>query len=107
MKVEAPEVATSESGVVVTHGLYSVRVTLASTAKAEEEGEEREKDVLGGGAAARALTELRHSKWFAVTAANLPSCVECIRIVKARPGSTLNLAGFVRIWRHIPPLKIK
>lgn len=30
-------------------------------------------------AVARALTELRHSKWFAVTAANLPSCVECIR----------------------------
>lgn len=29
-----------------------------------------------------ALAELRHSKWFAVTAANMPSCVECIRIVK-------------------------
>ena len=30
----------------------------------------------------QALAELRHSKWFAVTAANMPSCVECIRIVK-------------------------
>jgi len=29
-----------------------------------------------------ALTELRRAKWFSVMAMNLPSCVECIRIMK-------------------------
>merc|ERR1712029_481882 len=81
VKVEAPEVAASESGVVVTRGFYSVRVTLASTATPDEE-EQKSNQLLAKGAADRALSELRHSKWFAVTAANLPSCVECIRIVK-------------------------
>jgi hypothetical protein len=30
----------------------------------------------------QALADLRHSRWFAAMAANLPSCVECIRIMK-------------------------
>ena len=29
-----------------------------------------------------ALAELRHARWFAAMAASLPSCVECIRIMK-------------------------
>jgi len=30
----------------------------------------------------RALAELRHSRWFAARVASLPSCVECIRIMR-------------------------
>ena len=30
----------------------------------------------------QALADLRHSRWFSSMALNLPSCVECIRIVK-------------------------
>ena len=85
---ESPlDVTTFDSGVVVTCGLYSVRVTLASTAvsiKEEAEDNTTADDgvLLSKEAGTKALTELRHSKWFAVTAANLPSCVECIRVVK-------------------------
>ena len=29
-----------------------------------------------------ALAELRHARWFSAMASNLPSCVECIRIMR-------------------------
>ena len=41
-----------------------------------------EKDLLSKDKCLAALAELRHARWFAAMAANLPSCVECIRIMK-------------------------
>lgn len=40
------------------------------------------KDLLSKEKCLLALAELRHARWFAAMAANLPSCVECIRIMK-------------------------
>ena len=48
----------------------------------QEENNASVQDPLAKEKCLEALAELRHSKWFAVTAANMPSCVECIRIVK-------------------------
>jgi len=68
---------------------YAVNVTLTSTSLRQPKGtigkpEEQitVQDPLPTDKCLEALAELRHSKWFAVTAANMPSCVECIRIVK-------------------------
>ena len=45
------------------------------------EGEEKS-ETLPVDKCLQALAELRHSRWFAARAASLPSCVECIRIMK-------------------------
>jgi len=81
----AVTVTSLDSGLVVSCGEYTVRVTLASTKKDEDAPafeDDKSQLLTNTEAVTRALTELRHSKWFAVTAANLPSCVECIRVVK-------------------------
>ena len=56
--------------------------------KKEEEAKKPEpkkidpKDALPKDKCLRALAELRHSRWFASRCAPLPSCVECIRIMR-------------------------
>merc|ERR1719273_2017757 len=42
-----------------------------------------------------ALSEMRHSKWFSVTAANMSACIECIRIVK-------DISNRDPIWNAVP-----
>merc|ERR1712051_733953 len=66
---------------------YAVNVTVTSTSLRQSKGLQEEnnasvQDPLPKEKCLEALAELRHSKWFAVTAANMPSCVECIIIVK-------------------------
>ena len=41
-----------------------------------------EKDKLPSDKCLQALAELRHARWFSAMASNLPSCVECIRIMR-------------------------
>ena len=41
-----------------------------------------EKDKLPVDKCLQALAELRHARWFSAMASNLPSCVECIRIMR-------------------------
>ena len=57
--------------------------------EAEEEDEKKaiddqvdEKDKLPSDKCLQALAELRHARWFSAMASNLPSCVECIRIMR-------------------------
>lgn len=47
-----------------------------------------------------ALSEMRHSKWFSVTAANMSSCIECIRIVK-------DISNRDPIWNVVPDWAIE
>jgi len=47
-----------------------------------------------------ALSEMRHSKWFSLTAAKLNACVECIRIVK-------DISNRDPIWNVVPDWAIE
>ena len=58
-----------------------------SEEKAPEEGDDKSKvvdeaDSLPSEKCLSALAELRHARWFSAMASNLPSCVECIRILR-------------------------
>ena len=58
-----------------------------SEEKAPEEGDDKSKvvdeaDGLPSEKCLSALAELRHARWFSAMASNLPSCVECIRILR-------------------------
>lgn len=62
---------------------YACNITLTSTViRSNKEEEDGKKDMLAKEKCLQALAELRHSRWFTAMAANLPSCVECIRIVR-------------------------
>ena len=76
------EVSEQTWGLNVVSNDLQVNVSLTSTSMTSVEAEETNDCHLPVDRCLQALTELRHAKWFAVTAANLPSCVECIRIVK-------------------------
>ena len=89
--------AVSKSQKDAEAGLFCY-VTFTSTAlrkspeevpkEEEEEGKEEEpkadgtEDGLPLDKCLQALAELRHSRWFTTMAASLPSCVECIRIMR-------------------------
>merc|ERR1712025_648787 len=89
---------------------YQVTVTLTSTVlrnqatgdikmkeRKEEirEGDEHEhvKDLLPSDKGIDALAELRHSKWFSAVAANLPSCVETIRMMRDKVQRDVSWSG--------------
>ena len=50
--------------------------------KEEKEEDKDEADRLPSEKCLLALAELRHARWFSAMASNLPSCVECIRIMR-------------------------
>ena len=52
------------------------------TKETDDKPEEESSETLPTDKCLQALAELRHSRWFAARASSLPSCVECIRIMK-------------------------
>ena len=78
-----PKVQPESDDVVIPFKCY---ITLTSTSmrklETETESPETVKDPLPRDKCLHALALLRRSRWFSAMATSLPSCVECIRIVR-------------------------
>jgi len=87
---------------------YQVTVTLTSTILRNQvtddirmkegqekikDGDDHVKDLLPSDKGIFALAELRHSKWFSAVAANLPSCVETIRMMRDKVQRDISWSG--------------